>query len=176
MHLIKLGRHVNHGEKMNPIDFEGQGHYGYHRQMCGCMGMLRFTLSGFQYRMIGYLVTSLDQFLCLLVTTSIFHYWLFNEWPWLYCQSISTRYKTFIRWNTQYYVILHLLHLWNGFDQWETKPEHRFNIYSNSIIGYPVNNLDLWLTDLLWYTPSLLLRPRLHLSMIKDYHFLMIGK
>ena len=22
--LIKLGRHVNHGERMNPIDFEGQ--------------------------------------------------------------------------------------------------------------------------------------------------------
>ena len=23
--LIKLGRHVRHGERMNPIDFEGQG-------------------------------------------------------------------------------------------------------------------------------------------------------
>ena len=22
--LLKLGRHVNHGERMNPIDFEGQ--------------------------------------------------------------------------------------------------------------------------------------------------------
>ena len=32
---IKPVRHVHHGERMNPMDFGGQGHDGYHFRMCG---------------------------------------------------------------------------------------------------------------------------------------------